>query len=36
MGELGRIPDEKDWGVVEHPIEVSFFGLELDRESLHT
>jgi len=36
MGELGRIPEEKDRGVVEHPVEISFFGLDLDRESLQT
>ena len=35
MGELCRITEEKDWSVVEYPIEVSFFGLELDRKSLH-
>ena len=35
MGELGRIAEEKDWGVIEHPIKVSFFGLDLDRKSLH-
>ena len=35
IGELGRIAEEKDWGVVEHPIKVSFFSLDLDRESLH-
>lgn len=34
-GELERIAEEKDWGVVEHPIEISFFSLDLDRESLH-
>ena len=36
MGELGRIAEEKDWGVIEHPIKVSFFGLDLDRKSLST
>ena len=35
MGELGRITDEKDWGVVEYPIEVSFLRLDLDRKSLN-
>ena len=35
MGELCRIAEEKDWSVVEHPIEVPFFGLDLDRKSLH-
>ena len=33
--ELGGITEEKDWGVIEHPIEISLFGLELDRKSLH-
>ena len=34
MRELGRITEEEDWGVVEHPIEVSLFGLDLERKSL--
>ena len=33
--KLSRIADEKDWSVIEHPIQVSFFSLDLDRESLH-
>ena len=36
MGELGGIAEEKDWSVIEYPIEVSFFGLDLDRKSLRT
>lgn len=33
--KLGRIAEEKDWGVIENPIEISFFSLDLDREPLH-
>lgn len=33
-GELCRVTDEKDWGVIEYPIEVPFFGLDLDRKPL--
>jgi len=33
--KLGRIAEEKDWGVIENPIEVPFFSLDLDREPLH-
>ena len=32
-GELGRIPEEKDWGVIEHPIVVPLLGIKLDRKS---
>ena len=32
--ELCRILYEKDGGVIEYPIEVSFFSLNLDRKSL--
>ena len=35
MRELGGIAKEEDGGVVEYPIEVSFFSLDLDRKSLH-
>jgi len=35
MGEFRRIAEEKDWSVVEHPIEVSFFGFDFDRKTLH-
>jgi len=33
--KLCRIAEEKDWGVIEHPIEVSFLSLNLYREPLH-
>lgn len=36
MGEFCRIPEEKHWGVVEHPIKVPFFGPKLDGETLKT
>ena len=29
-GELGRIPHEKDGSVVEHPVPVALFGVELE------
>jgi hypothetical protein len=35
MGKLRRIPDEKYWSVVKHPVKVSFFGFNLDGETLH-
>ena len=35
MGEFCRIAKEKDRSVVEYPIEDTFFGLDLDRKSLH-
>lgn len=28
--ELGRVSDEEDWGVVEHPVPVALLGVELD------
>lgn len=31
-GELGRIPQEENRSIVEHPIPVSFIGIELDGE----
>ena len=35
IGELCGIAEEKDRGVIEYPIEVPFFGLDLGRKSLH-
>ena len=35
MGEFCRIAKEKDRSVVEYPVEDTFFGLDLDRKSLH-
>jgi hypothetical protein len=31
--ELGRVPEEEDRGVVEHPVEVTVFGPQLDGEA---
>ena len=33
--KLCRIAEKKDWGVIENPIEISFFSLDLNREPLH-
>ena len=33
VGELGRVTDEEDGGVVEDPIPVTFIGSELDGEA---
>lgn len=33
MWEFGGVADEEYWSVVEHPIEVTFSGADLDGES---
>lgn len=33
VGELGRVADEEDGGVVEDPVAVALFGTDLDGES---
>jgi hypothetical protein len=33
IGELDRITDEEDWGIVHHPITISLFSVELDGKS---
>ena len=31
--ELGRVPDEEDWSVVEHPIEVTLVCFQFDSKT---
>ena len=36
MGKFCGVSDEKYRGVVQHPVKVSFFGLDLEGEALDT
>jgi hypothetical protein len=32
-GEIGRVPDEKYWSIIIHPVPITLFSVKLDRKS---